>query len=93
MVPYTEITLMLLNLSKAFSFQNDADVFSVDYIFFKNASETGQPIPQIWLVFNVSMNDSEKKEYRLGMNQSTLYQNNDSIEAMIKKETLMMQPA
>jgi hypothetical protein len=79
---------MLLNLSKAFSFDNDNDNFKVDYIFIKNTSEA---TPQLWLVFNVSMNDSEKREYRLGMTQSTLYQNNETIEAMIKKETLMTQ--
>jgi hypothetical protein len=84
---------MLLNLSKAFSFNNDADVFKVDYIFQKNTPSAGAADPQIWLVFNVSMNDEAKKEYKLGMNQSTLYQTNDTIEAMIKKETLMMQPA
>ena len=79
---------MLLNLSKAFTFNNDTDTFKVDYIFIKNTSEA---TPQLWLVFNVSMNDSEKREYRLGMTQSTLYQNNETIEAMIKKETLMTQ--
>jgi hypothetical protein len=84
---------MLLNLSKAFSFNNDADVFKIDYIFLKNTPAAGTADPQIWLVFNVSMNDEAKKEYKLGMNQSTLYQTNDIIEAMIKKETLMMQPA
>jgi hypothetical protein len=84
---------MLLNLSKSFSFNNDADVFNVDYIFQKNTPGDGVTVPQIWLLFNVSMNDAEKKEYRLGMTQSTLYQNNESIEAMIKKETLMMQHA
>jgi len=79
---------MLLNLSKAFTFNNDTDTFKVDYIFIKNTSEA---TPQLWLVFNVSMNDSEKREHRLGMTQSTLYQNNETIEAMIKKETLMTQ--
>jgi hypothetical protein len=82
---------MLLNLSKTFSFNNDADIFNVNYIFIKNTSEAGLAVPQLWLVFNVSMNDSEKIEYRIGMTQSTLYQNNETIEAMIKKETLMMQ--
>jgi hypothetical protein len=39
------------------------------------------------------MNDAAQQEYKLGMNQSTLYQTNYTIVDMIKKEKLMMQPA
>ena len=79
---------MIVNLQKNFSFNKDAALYEVDYLFSNKIK--GDPITGLFLTLNISVNGSEKKEYKIDKPTATLYLSNEDIEKMIREEMVSL---
>ena len=79
---------MIVNLQKNFSFNKDAELYEVDYLFSNKIK--GDPITGLFLTLNISVNGSEKKEYKIDKPTATLYLSNEDIEKMIREEMVSL---
>src|SRR5215218_1206209 len=83
--------LMVLNLSKTFSFSDNAKAYAVDYFVTRNAVDNEPATAgNIWLVLDVSVNERHNTKYKLVKPTSFLYQSNDMIEKIVQDDTLAL---
>ncbi|MFL5811478.1 MAG: hypothetical protein ACJ749_18280, partial [Flavisolibacter sp.] len=87
--PCCEITLMLIDLHKTFSFNHQKDIYQVDYVFEKDGLES-DPLSHsdICLTVTFSKNYGGKITDKTNKASSVLSQSNENIQQFIETKIL-----